>query len=599
MMHATTAQRGIRAGICFVSLLMCLALLTAGHASAQQRGQTRTQRAGPLVRANGVVDWNRYYNTTETHTILRTLARQFPNLTELYSIGKSFRGVDLMVIEVTNKATGRAIDKPALYIDGGIYSADLASSAVALHLVGHLLQNYGKDTRVTELLDTRAFYIRPKFNPDGADLVQVQGRGPIGSVRPWDDDGDGAIDEDPPDDLDGNGIITQMRIPAPGGAWKLHPDDHRLLVRRTAADTVGPFYLLAEEGIDNDRDGQFNEDGIGGIDLSRNFPRNWIRAHVQDGAGPFALSEPEAAATIRFIADRPNITSIVQGRTAGGYVQRLPADDPARFDTTDLALVHELGRAYTETTGRELRPAYTDVTNHGFATLMDWAYNERGIIGWMPMYVPPDYWVIDYDGDGRITELEALRFNDEALDGRYFVPWSLRGHPQLGEMEVGGWRSLFRGRNPPAEFLELECTAQVPWILALLEKSPRIEVVPRVAGTADGRVRIDVTVRNTGWLPTHLSERGAVGRPHDDGTVAHQVVAAPVASIVVAGAQLLGPSRLTIGHLAGSNTIARAASERARTVTFYVQKTAAVIRVTVSVNGGPGGNVTTSEIVYR
>jgi hypothetical protein len=215
------------------------------------------------------------------------------------------------------------------------------------------------------------------------------------------------------------------------------------------------------------------------------------------------------------------------------------------------------------------------------------------------MYVPANYWITDYDQDGRISELEALRFDDEQMDSAWFVPWARRGHPQLGELEVGGWHPLARHGLPPAAFLEQECRAWVPWILSLLERSPRLDVTPRVVGTADGRVRIDVTVRNTGWLPTHLTRRGLVGRTNEDGSVTHQVVAAPVASIVVAGAQLLGPAHIVVGHLAGSNGIARTITETSRTVTFYVQKRAPIMRVTISVHGGPGGNVTTGEIVYR
>jgi len=586
---------------CSAVLLLGLLAASAGSLVAQQRQQQAgraAQRPAPLVRADGVIDWNRYYNTTETHAILRELARRFPKLTQLYSIGKSFKGVDLMVIEVTNEDTGPASEKPALYLDGGIHAGELTGSAVALYMASHLIQNYGKDPRITQLLDTRAFYIRPKFNPDGADIALAEDAQLRSTVRPWDDDGDGVADEDGPDDLNRDGRITQMRVPDRNGDWKLHPADPRLLVRRSPDDTTGRFYFVTTEGIDNDRDGRFNEDGIGGIDMNRNFPRHWEREHIQQGAGPFPLSEPETYATVKFITERPNIASIVHGHTSGGFVYRLPSSsDPATFDARDLAVIEELGRFYTETTGRPVRPSATHATDHRYGTLIGWAYEDRGIIGWVPEYVPHYGWIPDADGDSIVSELEAIRFNDETLGGRYFTPWTRYAHPQLGEVEVGGWYTRFWGQNPPAEHLAAECSVQVPWILSLLEKAPLLEVAPRVSGAAGGRVRIDITVTNRGWLPTNLTQRGATGRTDANGVVTAQVVAPPVATVQVTGGELVSPAQMVVGHLAGTGV--PDSGEPSRTVTFIVRKTAAELKVTVRVLGGPAGNATTGEIVYR
>lgn len=39
------------------------------------------------------------------------------------------------------------------------------------------------------------------------------------------------------------------------------------------------------EGIDNDGDGKYNEDGIGGLDIHRNYPENWRPMTEQTGMG--------------------------------------------------------------------------------------------------------------------------------------------------------------------------------------------------------------------------------------------------------------------------------------------------------------------------
>ncbi|HUF68217.1 MAG TPA: M14 family metallopeptidase [Longimicrobiales bacterium] len=556
--------------------------------------------AQALVARDGTIDWNRYYSSDETNAIMRELARRHPGLTNLYSIGKSYLGKDLMLIEVTNEETGPASEKPALYLDGGIHAGELAGSAVALYVLGQLLAGYGDNQRITELLDTRAFYIRPKFNPDGADLALSADRRLRSTVRPWDEDNDGAMDEDPHDDLDGDGFITRMRLEHPDGDWK-QGEDPRILVRRQPGDTEGPFYFVVSEGVDNDGDGEYNEDDIGGIDMNRNFPGNWQPAHIQAGAGPYAGSEPEVAATVKFIADHPNIAGIVHGHTSGGFVYRLPSSsDPATFDQTDRALIEDMGAVYTATTGRPVQPSSTDATSHRYGTLIGWAYDVLGIIGWVPEYVPPDSWITDYDGDGRISEVEALRFNDDELDGKYFTDWRRFPHPQLGEVEIGGWHTRFWGQNPPSEFLEAECEVQVPWILSLLEKSPRVEPGRiRVLGQANGMTRVVLEISNTGWLPTNMTERGAVGRETQDGEIVNRIVKPPTATLEVEGGVIEGPATIVVGHLGGSNEFSRAFTETSRTIEWLVRPTSTEMTVSVTVNAGPGGTARSGPVVYR
>jgi hypothetical protein len=584
-----------------IALTVLLAILPSVPAglAAQQRPRS-APRPQPLVRPDGRIDWSRYYTAAESNQILAELARRHPQLTRLYAIGKSYKGADLMVIEVTNEATGPASDKPALYLDGGIHAGELTGSAVALYMVNLLLRNHGQDSLITQLLDTRAFYIRPKFNPDGSDLALLQDQRLRSTVRPWDEDGDGALDEDAPEDLDKDGWITQMRVRDPRGDLKQSPTDRRALAPRQPGDSVGPFWFVSTEGIDNDGDGRFNEDGVGGIDMNRNFPRNWEPEFLQPGAGPFALSEPETYATVKFIDEHPNIASIVHGHTSGGFVYRLPsASDPSKFDKTDLAVIEELGRVYTASTGRPVRPSATHPTEHRYGTLIEWAYQDRGIIGWVPEYVPADSWVTDYDGDKRISEEERLRFNDEKLGGRYFSPWKPYAHPQLGEVEIGGWHRKFWGQNTPPEFLEAECRAQVDWILHLAGSGPRLTLgTPRVRAIDATRVRVEVTVSNDGWLPTHLTERGFTGRAAEGG-VQDPIVRPPIAVLEVSGGVVDGPARTSVGHLAGASPHSKKMTEKSRALEWVVRKTGRDLTIRVVVNGGPAGIVRSDEVVYR
>jgi hypothetical protein len=552
-----------------------------------------------LVSGTGAVDWNRYYTNAETNRIMRDFAQLHPELTRVFSIGRSYLGADLMMMEISNRRTGPAAEKPAIYVDGGLHARELASSAVALYFMAHLLNNYGIDSAVTKLVDTRTFYIRPKFNPDGSDLVLREDQFLRSSVRPIDEDGDGIADNDPPEDLDGDGRILMMRVPDPDGNMRIGEVDPRIMVRRQPGD-AGPFYRMIREGTDRNNSGVINSDGIGGIDMNRNYPRGWEPEHMQPGAGPFPMSEPEVYATVRFLSEHRNVFMIIHGHTSGGFVYRLPsAMDPSDMPPTDEALIIRLGEYYTRSTGRPVRPSATHATERRYGTLIGWAYWDGGIIGWVPEYSPPpEAWVPDFDGDGQITEVDWHRLNDERFGGRYFSNWRPFDHPQLGPIEIGGWHTLFWGQNPPAELLERELEVQVPWFLYLAGQAPVLELAPPQVESLDSdRYRLHISVTNAGYLPTSVTDRGHVGRHAGAGRMLHQLVEPPLVILEVEGAEIEGSNgRVRIQHLAGSTPFLQAAPARSASVSFVVRRTARNASFRVIVESPKAGTIRSDRI---
>lgn len=527
-------------------------------------------------------NWSKYHSTADAYALLRGWARLYPELTELYSIGETLKGTPLLVLEITNERTGPASEKPGYYYDGNIHAGELTGAEVVLHFAWYLLSHYGRDPRVTRLLDTRAIYVRPKFNPDGADLALDPAVQLRSTPRPYDEDFDGLLDEDPPEDLDGDGAVTQMRVPNPAGLWKVSPSDPRIMVRRGDGEVEGVFYDLYSEGIDNDGDGRFNEDGLGGIDMNRNFPREWGLEFEQEGAGPYPLSEPETRATIEFLHTHRNITGIFHGHTSGGFLYRLPSTGPwDAFNLFDQNLILELAEKYRATTGQPVIPSYSDPRIHRHGTLISWAYWDYGVIGFVP-----EFWGgfgRDYDGDGRVSELEQLRWNDQELRGQGFANWTPFDHPQLGRVEIGGWKTRYTRQNPPPHLLKGEIEKYVPWMLWLAEVSPRVVIGEvEVTPLGGGLSRIRAAVENEGYLSTNITQRALDAR-----------LTPPVRALIeLRDAELVSGSRRTdLGHLKGSRDAPgndRGAESRA-VVEYVVRATggrpAAVITV-VSEKGG-------------
>jgi murein tripeptide amidase MpaA len=199
------------------------------------------------------IDHTRFYRPDELLALLRALAAEHPRFLALQTIGRSFEGREIPLVTVTDTETGPAADKPAFWVDGNIHSVELSACAACLYFIDWLLGNRGHNPDVARCLATRAFYICPRINPDGAEWAMAERPKYVRSSTrryPYDEDPvEGLIAED----IDGDGNILQMRVADPNGPWKRHPQEPRLLVRRDHSDPPGGEYfrVLAEGRIEN------------------------------------------------------------------------------------------------------------------------------------------------------------------------------------------------------------------------------------------------------------------------------------------------------------------------------------------------------------
>ena len=527
--------------------------------------------------------WDFYHSTEQTHELMKAWNKAFPDLTKVYSIGKTLKGTDLMVLEISNQKTGKSANKPAYYYDGNIHAGELTGAEVALHFAWQLLSKYDKDERIKNLVDSRVIYIRPKFNPDGADLALQTATVLRSTPRPYDQDFDGLLDEDPGNDLDNNGIITRMRVKNPNGKFKINPEDSRIMEEREIGESGGTYYDIYTEGIDDDGDGVYNEDGVGGIDMNRNFPRNWGLEFEQLGAGPFPLSEPETRATIDFLDAHRHITGVFHGHTSGGFLFRLPSTTNwDNYNMADQRLILELSNHYHTTTGQPVRPSYSNPRLHRHGTLISWSYWDYGVVAYVP-----EFWggfVEDANGDGKITESDRLAWNDEVLNGKGFINWKAYNHPDLGEVEIGGWNRKFTFQNPPKKLLKAEIEQYMEWMLWLAETSPLMQInEAKVEPIVKNKVvNLTVEVQNAGYLSTHITQRAIDAK-----------LIPPVRAILeLEDAELLtGKSRIDLGHIAGSRESRDDHAESKRILQYSFKITGKSPRANLRIESEKGGTI--------
>ena len=187
--------------------------------------------------------FDHYHTVDVMYTWLERWAEQYPNLVELYQVGQSFEGRPIMQVTITNKETGRYVDKPAAFFEGGRHAGEITGSESILWLAQYLLEQYGEDDAITQLIDTKTIYLRPQNNPDGSNLYLKTAQRNRSTTRPHDSDRDGLIDEDPYEDLDGDGVVYQLR-------WRVRPgEEHRGNARLAGSRTPSPEHRSARPAL--------------------------------------------------------------------------------------------------------------------------------------------------------------------------------------------------------------------------------------------------------------------------------------------------------------------------------------------------------------
>ncbi|HRI80420.1 MAG TPA: M14 family metallopeptidase, partial [Cyclobacteriaceae bacterium] len=498
-------------------------------------------------KAGDVLTFDHYHTPDVIYTWYKRWAEKYPDITELYEVAKSFEGRPILQMTITNKKTGKHTEKPAAYFEGGRHSGEVTGSESVLWLTKHLLDNYGQDPEITNLIDTKTIYVRPENNPDGATMYYFTATSNRSTVHPKDNDNDGLLDEDADDDLDGDGVIYQIRKKAgkddqDKANYVLDTRDPKGRLMKRVQDGTGDW-IVYSEGIDNDGDGKYNEDGIGGLDLHRNYTMNWRpddggdysgRGYTQNGSGAYPLSEVETRATVSFLLGHPHI-SVVNSMdtripmhlrppsTSKSAESMFPADLKIykHMDSLGLSFTHYpwAGDVYetynTRTkinsfTGEPTKPS--PLFGHG---------PDFGYFQYASVWYGDELWnngaMKDYNGDGEYDDYDAIRWDEEANGSKGFKPWTKFIHPVLGEVELGGFHPKFFSQNGPPSQLEDWAAKEARFNLAMAKELPQIDltdVTTKSIGNGEYEIRVQWT--NSGKLPVALEQAKLVKMVQED-----------------------------------------------------------------------------------
>jgi hypothetical protein len=439
---------------------------------------------------------------------LRTLTTQYRNQTSLQSIGKSSTGKDLWVLALSR---GDAKAKPALAIVANVEGTHLAGTELALQLAEKFLAKAGTDS-VGRILDSKTIYLIPSANPDAAEQYFAKLRYErTGNGTKTDDDRDGLTDEDGPEDLNGDGLITMLRVEDPTGTFMPAKGDPRVLVKADPTKGEQGRYRMLTEGTDSDKDGQFNEDGAGGIALNRNFTFDY--EPFKPGTGEFPVSEAESRALLDFLYGAQNVYAVLTFGPSNNLTE------PLKFDRTkatkrvisgwlekDVAVGEQVSKLYTQaglTAGPTLPFQRGDFPQ--------WAYYHYGRLS----FATPGWWMPKDTAKRAQPEPEDVRFLKWATANNVpaFVDWKPIPHPDFPgkTVEVGGFVP-FAKLNPPVALLAKAADQHLAFVTRLALLMPQVELVNlKTESVGPGLTRVTVDLHNRGLLPSH-SELGTRSR---------------------------------------------------------------------------------------
>ena len=569
-------------------------------------------------------NYTKYHTSEELNTQLRALAKAHANLAKIVEIAKSPGGRSVLAIEIANPSGTPAAERPALLIAANLEGDQLIGSEIALFVAEGLLTGYASNPTIKQRLDNHTFYIVPRINPDGADAMFA----PVKSFvktngSKFDNDNDGRLDEDGPEDLNKDGVISMMRVKDPKGPYMIHPEDARLVRRADPAKGEAGGYAIYWEGIDNDGDGFISEDPAGGVDLNRNFQHQY--PYYTPDAGPHMASEPEVRGLLDYVITRRNIAAILTfGESdnliaaptrAGGHAPASTVDLIAfanqsvedsrrvgRFQSggqqffggrgggggrggdapaaqggrggqrptppattvagTDLEYFRTVSDRYRQATGIRTAPA-TRIPGGAF---FEYGYYQFGV----PSFSTPGWGMgqgptrsdagptrsdtgptrsdtgptrsdtgptrsdtgptgsdgvrqgptgpgrggapggAGAGGDG--TEAGSAAFDlrlarwIDAEKNNGFIAWAPFKHPELGDVEIGGFRPYALSNPDPAKIADLG-KSHVEFVTYLSSIFPKVAIADtRVTNLGGGLYRVKVDVENTGFLPTATAQ---------------------------------------------------------------------------------------------
>ncbi len=140
------------------------ALLTESELALIQAQKTNIKFAFPqnLIMAPD----EQYKNPQEIEDFVNEVHAQYPDITEIKSIGKSLEGRDIWAIKISDHVRVDEIE-PVVLVNAMHHAREVMTPEITTDMISYLTSNYGKDADVTRWVNNTEIWVVPMFNVDG------------------------------------------------------------------------------------------------------------------------------------------------------------------------------------------------------------------------------------------------------------------------------------------------------------------------------------------------------------------------------------------------------------------------------------------------
>ena len=407
------------------------------------------------------IRFDRFYRYDDLTRLVQAFAEEHPHLMRVESIGKSHEGRDIWVVTVTNFATG-AGQREARALGGRQHPRDrgLAVQRVPLSAQHTWPAATATTTTITRCLDTRAFYICPRLNPDGAEWALADAPKFIrSSTRPYPYDEEHVARPADARMSTATGACWLCASPtptAPGRSARMSRACWCAASRTRRAGNITACCRRVNCATSTAWRSRFSRRRRVWTSIAT-FRRSGGRSTSSTARAPIPTSEPEVRALVDFIAEHPQhhrrrrlphlrrrAAPALQPPERRELRRRGPVDvsEDRREGHGDQRLSQHLGLPRLQVPPKGVITGALDdwMVRRTWASLPGrWRYGARSA-----RRASPTTSIIDWFREHPLEDdLKLLKWSDEALGGKGYVDWYPFEHPQLGPVELGGWDAFY------------------------------------------------------------------------------------------------------------------------------------------------------------
>ena len=112
-------------------------------------------------------NWDYYPSYQQYVDIMNNFAISFPDICKIHNLGTLNSGRKILIAQISDNV-GQKENEPSFLYTSSMHGDELAGYILSLRLIDHILNGYGNNQKLTELVNGIDIWINPLANPDGA-----------------------------------------------------------------------------------------------------------------------------------------------------------------------------------------------------------------------------------------------------------------------------------------------------------------------------------------------------------------------------------------------------------------------------------------------